>query len=485
MQRKERTQKTQVDKPIAGSWYDTIRIGIGKERSYLVENLSMLVAGGMSILSAIDSVTLEARTRSMKKILAILREDIENGSPLWKAFQKSSMFREHTISLVRLGEESGKLSDNLKLIAEQEEKDRNLRSKIRSAMMYPVFVFALTVIIGVAIAWFILPRLASVFAQLRIELPWLTRWLISTGEFLGAYGMVVFPVFFLVCGLIVYIIFYFPKTKFIGQTILFSFPGIKRLLQEVELTRFGYLLGTLLQAGVPITQALDSLHKATIFSHYKKLYAFLRDSIEEGNSMQKSFSEYKKCSNLIPMPIQSLIVTGEQSGRLSETLIKISETFEARTEHTTKNLTVILEPILLVIVWIGVVAVALAVILPIYNLIGGLNGDPSQRIEPVEQDTVFQGDEEILTIPEVIIATSSPDIVETELINTLEIMETGIGYLNVRDQASTGGAIIGRVYPTEVYEYTDEDVGWYEIVFEGENGWIYGDYVKIIETETE
>ncbi len=473
-----------------GKWFGNIHVGLGKERSYLVENLSMLVAGGMTVLSAIDAVTSDMRSRSMKKILGTLHDDIEGGSPLWKAFEHSRLFSDHTISLIRLGEETGKLSDNLKLVAAQEEKDRVFRSKIQSAMMYPVFVLSLTAIVGVTIAWFILPRLATVFTQLRIELPLLTQWLIAAGGFLGTYGMIVIPLFFLVLSLVIFFVFYFSKTKFIGQAILFTIPGIKKLLQEVELVRFGYLLGTLLEAGVPVTQALDSLYKATVFPRYKKLYAHLRESVQEGNSFHKSFLSYKKTSTLVPIAIQRLIVTGEQSGNLSATFFKISTTFEERTENTTKNVTVILEPILLVIVWLGVVAVALAVILPIYNLVGGLNTNPSQRVEqkkPAEENTVFIQEETIVeeVVPADIIATSTPEFsMEEEVIQALEVLPTSIGYVNVRDASSLSGSIIGRAFPGETYEYIGQDSGWYEIVLEdGGNGWIFENYVSISGTQ--
>lgn len=374
---KEEKKNQKLDPPMGlPSKVSTVHIGLGKERDYFVENLSMLIGSGITILAAIDAVKVEVRSRGMKKILDTLKEDIEGGSPLWRAFEKTGIFRDHTISLVRIGEESGHLSQNLKLIAAEEEKDRAFRSKIRSAMMYPVFVLSLTVVIGAAVAWFILPRLASIFAELRIELPFLTKALINVGNFLGQYGLIVFPIFFSVLGFTIYVTFYLPRTKFIGQALLFSFPGVKRLFQEVELARFGYLLGTLLDAGIPVTKALDSLYKATAFPRYKKLYLHLREQVEEGNSFQKSFATFKKIGKFIPMPIQQLIVAGEQSGNLSEILLKISSTFEEKTEDTTKNLTVILEPILLVIVWVGVVGVALAVILPIYNLIGGLNVAP-------------------------------------------------------------------------------------------------------------
>lgn len=477
----KKNTKKEIKKSVvkSGNVTKSIHIGIGKERDYLVENLSMLVAGGMTVLSAIDAVSVDIRSKAMKKIITTLREDIESGFSLWKAFENSGIFRDHTISLVRLGEETGKLSDNLKLVAAQEEKDRIFRSKIRSAMMYPIFVLSLTAIVGVAIAWFILPRLATVFAQLRVELPLLTKWLIASGEFLGEYGIIAIPVFFFVLGFFIFFIFYFSKTKFIGQTILFAVPGIKKLFQEVELARFGYLLGTLLQAGVSITQALDSLYNATLFPRYRKLYAHLRDSMQEGNSFQKSFASYKKSASLIPMTIERLIATGEQSGNLSETLLKISATYEDRTENTTKNVTVILEPILLVIVWLGVVAVALAVVLPIYSLIGGLNTNPSVQIEkststensvPASLDQIAVPDAEIL--------------IEKEISQTLKILPTRFGYLNVRETPSLTGAIIGRATSEEIYTYSAIQDGWYRIVLQDqESGWIFGDYVTIIEAQ--
>lgn len=349
--------------------FDTF--GLDKERGYFIENLGMLLAAGMPISSALDAIAKEMHSRRMKKIIILVQEHIESGSPIWKALQETSLFANHIISLIRLGEESGKLVENLKIVAIEQEKNRIFKSKLRSAMMYPVFVFSLTIIIGISIAWFILPKLAIVFAQLRINLPFITKILIEAGIFLGNYGQYAIPITVIIMTVIFFFIFSFSKTKFIGQFILFSLPGVKQLVREIELARFGYFLGMLLDAGLPVTQALDSLASATEISAYRKFYENLRDSVMDGNSFQKSFISFKHTNCLISEPIQQLIVASEQSGRLSETLLKIGGVYEAKADTTTKNLTIILEPILLVIVWLGVVAVALAVILPIYSLIGG------------------------------------------------------------------------------------------------------------------
>ena len=380
---KDKTEK------IATPYNVYFTFGLGKERDYFVENLSMLISGGMPIITALDSIAAEVRSRRMKNIIANIKSDIESGSPLWRTLGSSKLFPEHAVSLIRLGEQSGKLTQNLKMVATEQEKDRALKSKLRSAMMYPIFVLSLTVIIGVGIAWFILPKLATVFSQLKITLPLITKILIGTGTFLGAHGQYVVPAGVVVMAMLFFFLFAFSKTKFIGQFILFFTPGVSGLIKEVELARFGYLLGTLLEAGLPITQALDSLASASEVSQYRKFYIHLRDSVGDGNSIAKSFASFKRANRLISMPIQQLIVAGEQSGTLSATLLKIGQTFEVKADTSTKNLTIILEPILLVVVWLGVVAVALAVILPIYSLIGGFNGGAGNETQtaPVVEQT--------------------------------------------------------------------------------------------------
>ncbi len=347
--------------------------GLTKERDQFIENLSMLVLSGMTIIGAITSIIKQTKSPGMKLILERILLEIESGSPVWKALDKTSFFKGYTISLIRLGEESGNFAENLKVVALEEEKDREFKSKVRSALMYPIFVLGLTGIVGIGISWFILPKLAKIFYDLKLALPLITKVLLAFGLFLSKHGLIAVPVGAVVIGAIGYIVFGYKKTKFLGEAVIFSIPGIKMLLMEVEVARFGYLLGTLLEAGLPVTKAIDSLASATEVIRYKKFYIALRESIEMGNSFEKSFAAYKNINNLIPPPVQQLIVSGEQSGNLNKTLIKVGQVLEAKSDTTTKNLTIIMEPILLVIVWAGVVSVAFAVILPIYSLVGGLN----------------------------------------------------------------------------------------------------------------
>lgn len=348
--------------------------GLGKERDHFIENLSMLVLSGMAITSALASITKETKAPRMKEILEKMLLDIESGSPVWKAFDKTGLFKGYTISLIRLGEESGKFAENLRVVSLEEEKEREFKSKVKSALMYPAFVLVLTAVVGIGISWFILPKLAKIFTDLKLALPFITKVLLGFGLFLNEHGIVVVPIGVMILMALVYFIFMFPKTKFLGEIIMFSIPGVKGLLMEVEVARFGYLLGTLLEAGLPVTRAIDSLASASEVIRYKKFYIYLRDSVDMGNSFQKSFVAYEKINSLIPQPMQQLTISGEQSGNLNKTLLKIGQMYEIKSDTTTKNLTIIMEPILLVIVWAGVVSVAFAVILPIYSLVGGIHG---------------------------------------------------------------------------------------------------------------
>ena len=348
------------------------RIGTGKERNYIVENLSTLISANVGVIEAFNSIEGELRSKYLREVIAEIKNDIKNGVPLWRALSGSGLFRASVISLIRIGEKTGRLSQNLLVVAERNRKNQSFRSKMQSAMMYPLFVLGLTVIIGTGIAWFILPKLATVFGQLKLELPLVTKIIIRIGEVLGTHGIIIVPVFLLSIALFVFFVFFFKKTKHVGEAILLRTPGIGRLMKEVETARFGYLLGTLLSAGIPVVEALESLQVSTPTRRYKKFYNYLRDTIAHGHPLSYAFAKYKKSKRIIPGPIQQMVVTGERSGNLSKMLLRVGQIYEEKIENTTKNVAVLLEPILLVIVWLGVMGIALAVILPIYGLLGGI-----------------------------------------------------------------------------------------------------------------
>lgn len=343
-----------------------------RDRDNFLESLAMELSSGLDVLQAMQAIAEDIRSRPLRHLVTTAGKEIEDGATLSGALERTGIMATHVVSLIRIGEESGRLADNLQVVILQQSKEREFRSRIFSAMMYPVFVLMLTLIIGLGVAWFILPRLATVFSQLDVDLPLITRFMIAVGEFFAQYGSIAVPTFLIGLTAALFFVFIYRRTRHLGQWLLFHVPGIRGLMREIELGRMGYIFGTLLDAGLPIVEAIESLADATTLRRYQKFYRYLAGSVSDGNSIRLSFKAFPRLRSYMPSTIQQMMIAGEQSGSLPETLVKIGKNFESKTETSTKNLSVILEPILLVIVWLGVVFVALAVVLPVYSLIGGL-----------------------------------------------------------------------------------------------------------------
>lgn len=348
-----------------------IRAGF-RDREFFINDLTLLLKSGVAVGEALQSISKSVSNKAIKQALTQMQVEIDNGSSLSEALKRSGIVTGQTLALVELGEASGQLIQNLELAGQQEEKRHIFASQVRSALLYPVFVLVLTFVVALAVAWFLLPRLSQTFGQLKVALPPISQAMINVGLFLRDYGVYAVPAFLAVCFLIFFILFIAPKTKHIGKRLLFKLPGIGKLLQEVELAQFGYLLGTLLNAGLPIRQAVELMGGSTTAPQYAQLYRYLAHALGDGWSFKDALGKYKNSSKLLYPGAQQMIFAGEQSGALPDVLLTIGNTYEQKSQVTTKNLESVIEPMLLVVVAGGVLLVAVAVILPVYSLIGGL-----------------------------------------------------------------------------------------------------------------
>ncbi|MEI7513199.1 MAG: type II secretion system F family protein [bacterium] len=345
-----------------------VSIGFGDEQDYFVENLSLLIASGMGISNALSAINVSIKGKRLKKITSEIERMVNDGMPLWKAFETTNFLSERVISLIRSGEEAGRLPEHLNLVTIQQHKEKVFNSRLKSALLYPGIVLILAFILAVGSSWVILPKLVSIFETSSGTLPVTTKILLWLGTFLGHYGAVVVPSVIIGVLAILFFVFVFKKTKFIGDYILFSIPGVRSLIQGVELARFGYIFGVLLQAGFQVNEALESVKKGTSYYQYRRFYNHLQESISNGDTFKDALGTYKKPERFLPIPIQQLILSSEKSGRLSETFIKIGVIFEEKTEAMSRDLSTVLEPIILVVVGIIVGFVVLAIIGPIYGL---------------------------------------------------------------------------------------------------------------------
>ena len=350
-------------------WWSFRRLGIRQDVYIMLGNLTSLLSSGISVLEAISVLQEDTASRRMRKVLKTTYARLEQGSSLSDALEESHILSPRIYTLLEIGEQSGNLVANLELANLQNEKESMFRSKVRSSLLYAVTVGIVAIAVMLATSLFALPRLADFYEEIDAELPLITVVLINIGHFLAAYGHVFLPLAILNVLVLLYFLFSFPKTRFIGHTILFRLPLIKRLLIQSEVSRFGFLLGTELRAGIPIVRALGDMPSTTTFKNYKKLYVHLQHEINRGQTLRQSFDSYKNVRKLIPAQAISIISSGERSGTLADALLRVGTIYEQKILVTTKNIPTILEPLIIVVLGLFVAAVAFATTLPIYSLV--------------------------------------------------------------------------------------------------------------------
>lgn len=345
-----------------------VSIGFGTEKDFFIENLSMLIASGMGIAASLEAMSSSVKTHRMKKTIEYIKKAINAGVPLWEAFQKSKMFPERVISIIKSGEESGRLPEHLNLVTTQLHKEKIFQSRMRSALIYPGIVLVLAFFVVLWMGLFTLPKILSIFNQPVATLPIPTRVILFVSTFLRDYGYVAVPMVILITLFIIYILFTNKHTKFLGDAILFSLPGIKDLVKGIEIGRFGYVGGALLQAGFLVDETFEAVRDGSSYSSYRKFYDYLRESIQKGNSFKSALGSFKHSDRYIPNHIQQLIIAAEKSGRLPEVLIRIGVIYEERTDAMSRDLSTILEPIVLITVGLVVGFIMVGLLGPIYEL---------------------------------------------------------------------------------------------------------------------
>ncbi|MFA6252086.1 MAG: type II secretion system F family protein [Candidatus Paceibacterota bacterium] len=343
-----------------------------EDKRYFLENLSMLIGASIPINKSLLIIEKGVRSRRMKRAIKAMVEKLEGGKNLSEVINESGIFESYVVSLIKVGEKTGKLTDNLKVIIGQKRKNESFKAKIVSAMLYPFIILFISLMIAGGVSLFLLPKLAKVFSDLNMRLPPITEAMISFSYFIEDYGLIFIPALLFVISLFAYFFFFKKETKFIGQYLAFNVFGAKKVIQESELARLGYNMGILLKSGLPISECFNSLIDSTDFYCYCNLYKKLKISIEEGETFSQFF-EKNNADDFFPRPIQQMIIVSENSGTLADTMFNIGQIYQEKIDNTTKNISSIIEPILLIIVWVGVLSLSLAIILPIYNFIGNFN----------------------------------------------------------------------------------------------------------------
>lgn len=334
---------------------------------FLTRNLATTVKAGLSIVEALDILIADTEKNILKKVLREAQAFIKNGQPLSKGFEAySDSFPPIFMGMLKAGEMSGQLAKTLPELSKYLSKEYSLRSKVKSALMYPIILLTAASGVVALLLIFVLPKLTKAFAASGVELPWITKF------FLGISSALTwsFTFDFLVLGGGFLFFFYFHKTRIGKKTILGILshtPVAGELIKKVALVRFARTFGNLIDSGLSAVESLELSAESVGNSAYTRAIQNIILSVKNGMPISAALHKYP---NLFPRLLISLVTVGERTGSLSEILMTFSDFYEEEVDNKLKDLTAVLEPILLLIMGALVGAIALSIILPIYQLVG-------------------------------------------------------------------------------------------------------------------
>lgn len=337
------------------------------EKLYIISNLATMLNAGIPILEAIDSLLEDSKGNS-KKILEQLKSDINQGNTISSSLARSpKAFDTITISLIKASEESGTLDQTLKDLTMSVKKDMEFSEKIKSALAYPILVIVVFFGILLLMLVYVIPRISAVFSRIKVTLPLPTKILIfSSNILLKNYVLVIIVG---IIALFLLVIFYKTQKKTLIR-FFHSLPGLSRLAQEIDLTRFNRSMSLLLSSGISIIEALQLSQNVV---EKKDIQTVVSNCIHMVGEGKKLTDGYKSAKHVIPGIMIRITEAGEKSGSLEKSTQEISEYFDNQVSNTLKTLTTLLEPALLVIIGIFVGGMMLAIIAPIYQMIGNIN----------------------------------------------------------------------------------------------------------------
>lgn len=325
--------------------------------------LSTMVTAGLQLTNALDILEVQSRP-SMAKVIVEIRREVESGGTLAKAMEKyPHIFDQVYVALIRSGEAAGSLDKVLARLADNLERRREFQRKIKAAMIYPAIVIAGMCGVGAIMVIFVIPRMMVVYEEFQAELPVVTKIMLAISNFVVNYWYFVLVI---LAGLAFVLRILSKNPQFQSQVdnLTFRIPIIGKLKTETMLTEFTRTLSLLVGAGVLIVDAL----KITVYSFSSPLYRQALDEVTEKVEKGIPLGTALAQEEIFPPILAQMVAVGEETGKIDEVLNKVSIYFEQESEMAIKGLTTALEPLIMIVLGIGVGFLIIAVIMPIYNL---------------------------------------------------------------------------------------------------------------------
>jgi type II secretory pathway component PulF len=325
---------------------------------------AVMISANVPVVESLLILIDQTNNISLKNMVSDIAFEVDGGSFLSDAFAKRpKIFSEFFINIIRSGETSGKLDEVLTYLADEMEKSYDMASKVKGAMIYPIFIISALFGVGVVLMVYVIPNLTAILEETGGELPLATRVIIGASDFLKSYLILIIIA---IAGLAIGIRFYLKTYN--GRRnidiIKLKMPIFGNLFKYIYLMRFSRSLSTLLKGGVTITRSLEIVAEVVGNVIYKELILATLESINDGNP----FSTVFEASNYVPKMVPQMISVGEKTGKIDAVLDRVTSFYERESSNMLDNLSKLMEPLIMVIMGVGVGIMVAAVLMPMYNL---------------------------------------------------------------------------------------------------------------------
>lgn len=336
------------------------------ERVLFARYFALMLRAGLDMKSSLTTLAKQTKNRPLIRAIGLVLQGVEKGNTLADSMRPfPNAFPDLFVSFVEVGEATGTLQETFDVLSSQLQKEFELRRAVRGGMLYPIVIVSALVAVGIAMMVFVVPKLVEVFEGFNVELPLMTRMLITSSSFFSTYWYVV-----LVLALLVGVGFWRMMKVFairmqVMHALLYA-PIIGRITKDINIARFSRNLSSLLASGIAFTEALEILGNNTPHPVYARVFQKAGAHVKQGKALSEFFTQY---TVLFPPLVVNIMGVGEQTGELAVVLKEVASFYEGEVDQTMKNLTSIMEPVLMILIGLGVGALAISIISPIYSLV--------------------------------------------------------------------------------------------------------------------
>ncbi len=339
------------------------------DKIIFARNLANMLEAGLSLTRSISVMEKQSKNKKLKNIYHELNLDISAGKTFHDALNKfNTVFPPVFISMVKAGEESGNLAESLKSVGTQMEATYKLQKKIKGAMMYPGVIMSVMVIIGIIMMTFVVPKLTATFADVKAELPNSTKFVIFMSEFLRNH-YILLPIFVLIVMIAIYQVLHTKQGRNLFDRIVIKLPIFGTLIKESNSAKTARTLSSLIGSGVDLIQSVDITSEVLQNNLYKDVMTKVKENVEKGKPMSDIFNQHE---NLYPIFVSEMINVGEETGKLATMLQGVAVFYENEVDQKTKDLSTIIEPILMVFIGAAVGFFAISMITPMYSVMNNI-----------------------------------------------------------------------------------------------------------------